>query len=79
MGVSLISFMVLDLVKVFVIKKWSFELTAKLWPVASRRKELKRRKLKKVENVRIQRNVSRLRKCCLVIAAVYRFKRGING
>jgi hypothetical protein len=39
MGVSIVSFMLLDLVKVFVIKQWSFELTAKLWPTPKRKAE----------------------------------------
>ena len=37
MGVSLVYFMLLDQVKLFVYKYWNFELTVKMWPTAARR------------------------------------------
>ena len=37
MAVSLVYFMLLDQVKLFVYKYWSFELTVKMWPTAARR------------------------------------------
>ncbi|KAI8849833.1 hypothetical protein BC829DRAFT_432316 [Chytridium lagenaria] len=43
MGISTVAFMVLDVVKVLVIRYWSFELTARLWPSKSRTAELARR------------------------------------
>jgi H+-transporting ATPase len=73
-----VSFIVLDLVKVFVIKKWSFELTAKLWPTTKRKQELVRRQERAVVVKRYQRNVAKLRKCVRVIYCISLFKK-VNG
>ena len=37
MAVSLVYFMLLDQVKLFVYKYWNFELTVKMWPTKERR------------------------------------------
>lgn len=75
MAISVISFMFLDLVKVFVISQWSFELTAKLWPSPKRRAELNRREERKIVVARYRRNVERLRKCCRAIYCMSLFKK----
>jgi len=62
MAVSTVSFMILDIVKVFVIKNWSFEVTAKLFPVKSRRAELARRKGRAIIYKRVQGNWDKVRK-----------------
>lgn len=73
MAVSLVSFMFLDAVKVIIIKRWSFELTAKLWPVPSRKKKLEVRKAQKIVNKRVKKNVEKVRKVlkiCRVLIAL---------
>jgi hypothetical protein len=45
LGISLVYFMFLDVVKVWIFRVWSFELTAKLWPTAARKCNLEKRKL----------------------------------
>jgi H+-transporting ATPase len=69
MAISLVAFMFLDIIKVVVIRNWSFELTATVCPTPKRRKELKRRKARAVAMTRINRNFEKLRKCCRVIYA----------
>lgn len=75
MAMSVISFMFLDLVKVFVIKQWSFELTAKLWPTPKRKAELCRRQERATVVKRYKANVERLRKCCRAIYCISLFKK----
>jgi len=70
MAVSVVSFMLLDLVKVFVIKQWSFELTAKLWPSPKRKAELCRRQDRAAVLKRFRLNVDKLRKVSKCIYAV---------
>ncbi|KAI8393358.1 plasma-membrane proton-efflux P-type ATPase [Radiomyces spectabilis] len=45
LGISLVYFMFLDVVKVFVFRYWNFELTAYLWPTKARRAKLAARKV----------------------------------
>lgn len=44
LGISFIIFMLLDYVKVYIFKIWSFEMTAKLSPTPSRKRKLQQRK-----------------------------------
>ncbi|KAJ3079233.1 hypothetical protein HK102_003936, partial [Quaeritorhiza haematococci] len=76
MAVSTVSFMALDIVKVLVIKKWSFELTAKMWPVPSRKAKLAARQDRKVQLERIGRNVEKVRRVMYAIIAVWALKSG---
>ena len=78
MAVSVVSFMVLDLVKVFVIKQWSFELTAKLWPSPKRRSELERRQDRACVVKRYRKNVVRVRVACKAIYASKVFSLGLK-
>ncbi|KAI8987160.1 plasma-membrane proton-efflux P-type ATPase [Pilobolus umbonatus] len=43
LGVSLVFFMLLDYVKVFVFRQWSFKMTAKVAPTPSRKRKLEQR------------------------------------
>ncbi|CAM0138675.1 hypothetical protein VKS41_008406 [Umbelopsis sp. WA50703] len=40
LGISLVFFMILDVVKVWIFRSWSFEFTAKLWPSPTRKRTL---------------------------------------
>ncbi|KAI8866307.1 ATPase, P-type, K/Mg/Cd/Cu/Zn/Na/Ca/Na/H-transporter, partial [Ramicandelaber brevisporus] len=61
-AVSLAYFMVLDVVKVFVIRSWSFELTAKLWPSKARKDKLAKRRADAIVNARIHTNLEKVKK-----------------
>jgi hypothetical protein len=69
--------MLLDFVKVFVYKHWSFEVTAKLFPTASRRNEVIRRQGRKVIKARIDVNIEKVRKAMKLIYAVRCFEAGL--
>jgi hypothetical protein len=51
LGISLVYFMLLDVIKVWIFRVWSFKLTAKLWPSVARKGSLRKRELeaKKLE------------------------------
>lgn len=73
MGVSLLYFFVLDFIKVFVFRYWSFELTAKLWPSPSRRNKLAQRKID-LENVLcLKVSVTKIRKVLHLAEAANHF------
>jgi H+-transporting ATPase len=55
-------FIFLDIVKVQVYRVWSFELTATLWPVRSRREKLARRRAAAARLARIRITINKLRK-----------------
>ncbi|KAJ3207786.1 hypothetical protein HK099_000197 [Clydaea vesicula] len=74
MAVSLVSFMLLDFVKVWVINSWSFELTAKLWPVKSRKMEVDRRRGQKIVLERVKKNFGKIKILSKVIHACALFK-----
>jgi len=57
--ISLFIFMLLDIVKCWVFKHWTFEVTAKLWPTAERRKKLQHRAERAII---VQRVAKRIRK-----------------
>lgn len=69
MSVSIVSFMLLDIVKVFIIENWSFELTATLWPSPKRRQELEKRQAHKIKMDRIYANFAKVRKVGTIIYA----------
>jgi H+-transporting ATPase len=75
MAVSLIAFMFLDAVKVIIIKRWSFELTAKLWPVPSRKEKLRERQAQKIVNKRVRANIEKVRKVLKICRVLVAFPR----
>ncbi|KAJ3120934.1 hypothetical protein HK098_004118 [Nowakowskiella sp. JEL0407] len=75
LAISTGSFMVLDLVKVFLVKIWSFKTTAILWPSPKRRKELKHRKLVLKQKQEAERLRRRARVVLLAIIFLNSFKR----
>jgi H+-transporting ATPase len=78
MAVSFLCLFLLDLVKVFVVHNWSFELTAKLWPSPAQLKKLKSVKLKKERDLRFKQSVSKVRKIVLAIIAIRLMKAKIK-
>jgi H+-transporting ATPase len=71
---SLLTFIVLDVVKVLVIRTWSFEVTAKLWPTSSRRRKLKERIAKSKVNRRVGENYQKIKTGVNVIYALNTMK-----
>ncbi len=62
--------MLLDVVKVVTFRYWSFELTAKLWPVPSRTEKLRKRQEKTILSLqRVKGNTERVKKAYNVIRA----------
>ena len=70
LGVSGVMFMLLDIVKVVTFKIWSFELTAKLWPSKSNRNKLLKREQEKLDSVRIEANVKKVKRAFTVLRAM---------
>ncbi|KAJ1554640.1 hypothetical protein HK096_002599 [Nowakowskiella sp. JEL0078] len=73
-GISLLCTFLLDFIKVQVFRHWNFELTAKLWPVPSRRADLASRRERQVVIKRYLQNVKKVRKVVNVIYATLAFK-----
>jgi H+-transporting ATPase len=73
LAVSLVMFMLLDVVKVYTFKFWSFELTASLWPVPSRREKLKQRKAKAILDARVNSNIAKLKRAVVLNSAARAF------
>ncbi|KAI8827074.1 uncharacterized protein EV422DRAFT_24130 [Fimicolochytrium jonesii] len=74
MAVSLVSFMVLDLVKVWVFRHWSYGLTATLWPFGGRRAEYKRRVVRIAQHKKNIDNWKKVKKVYLMANAAYGFR-----
>jgi hypothetical protein len=70
--------MALDVVKVLLIKNWSFELTAKLWPSRKNKEKLKTRQERASLLERVDNNVSKLKKAVIMSSAVAAFRRGVH-
>jgi len=74
-GVSLAYFVVLDFVKVMVMRRWSFEMTARLWPSAARRNKLKERKAQAIVDARVEKNFAKARKAFIATRFVTRLQK----
>ncbi|KAJ1547633.1 hypothetical protein HK405_005321 [Cladochytrium tenue] len=72
--ISTVMFMLLDVVKVLVIRFWSFEVTARLWPTPLRRAELARRQARQAVHDAIFINVDKVRKVVALSQALSAWK-----
>jgi H+-transporting ATPase len=54
LGISLVYFMIMDIVKVWMFKRWSFALTAKLAPTPKRRAKLDLRGKEALQRQRLE-------------------------
>lgn len=54
LGISLVYFMIMDVVKVWMFKRWNFELTAKLSPTPKRKAKLAKRKQEAIVSQRLE-------------------------
>ena len=73
LAVSAVAFMLLDVVKVYTFKLWSFELTAKLWPSKKQKTKLEARQARRVVTDRAECNFKKVRKAARVINACKAF------
>ncbi|KAI8927499.1 hypothetical protein BC831DRAFT_497694 [Entophlyctis helioformis] len=76
MASSLVFFVVLDVVKVMVIRNWSFELTARLWPSRKQVTKLRAREERKVALARITENKKKVRRVVSAVHAARTFETG---
>lgn len=60
LGISLVYFMILDVVKVYCFRYWNFKLTAKLVPTKSRKEKLENRNIEKEYKKRIDQSWSKI-------------------
>ncbi|KAJ3307814.1 hypothetical protein HDV04_002534 [Boothiomyces sp. JEL0838] len=67
--------MLLDIVKVYTFKVWSFELTAKLWPSKARKEKLAKKQARKIIEDRVNNNFHKVRRAARVINAVSAFQK----
>ncbi|OAJ42243.1 plasma-membrane proton-efflux P-type ATPase, variant 3 [Batrachochytrium dendrobatidis JEL423] len=67
---SFVFFTVLDVFKVVIIRSWSFELTAVLWPVPSRRAKLLKRQQDAILHKRVHINIAKLRRAAVMAGVV---------
>lgn len=71
--------MFIDVVKVLLMRYWSFEFTALLWPTPARRAELRRRKAHGARMKRIQDNIKKVRKAVHALWAAHIFEEKTEG
>jgi H+-transporting ATPase len=64
----------MDVVKVWVYRAWSFELTARLVPTRARVSKLKQRAELRILSQRVARNVERARNVLRIINVLQHFK-----
>ncbi|KAF7722581.1 hypothetical protein EC973_002934 [Apophysomyces ossiformis] len=79
LGISLVYFMILDVVKVYIFRYWSFELTAKLAPTPQRRQKLHHREIEYSKKDRVDlswKKIHRTAELFQVIAAFQKFALG---
>jgi len=74
LGISALCTFLLDSIKVIVFRAWSFEFTAKLWPVPSRRAELVRRKERQIFRKKYLSNLKKVRKVVNAVWAMQAFQ-----
>ncbi|KAI8068323.1 plasma-membrane proton-efflux P-type ATPase [Gongronella butleri] len=69
LGISLVYFMFLDVVKVYIFRMWSFEMTAKVVPLKSRRAKLASRQLDDAHHERVQESWKKIATAYDIVAA----------
>ncbi|KAJ3252431.1 hypothetical protein HDU77_005136 [Chytriomyces hyalinus] len=75
LAISTVMFMLLDIVKVAIIRSWSFELTVKLYPTKSRKALLEERVAKRVVKERALANIAKCRKVLYMTMGLVAWRR----
>ncbi|KAF9928453.1 hypothetical protein FBU30_002355 [Linnemannia zychae] len=66
-GISLVYFIFLDFVKVFIFKHWSFEFTAHMWPTKAHKTKLAALKARDTQQKRVWSDIDHLRQLNLKV------------
>jgi H+-transporting ATPase len=74
LGISMVAFMFLDVVKVYVISIWNYELTVFLWPTPSRRNNLALRNVIQHKKERAQRHWDKIAGVVMIKTVCAAFK-----
>jgi H+-transporting ATPase len=69
LGISAVMFMLLDIVKVYTYRTWSFNLVARLWPTPANKKVIQKRAAEKEILARVNDNMKKVRKAFRVVRA----------
>ncbi|KAG0215237.1 hypothetical protein BGX33_001336 [Mortierella sp. NVP41] len=72
--ISLVYFVFLDFVKVFIFRYWSFEFTAKAWPTRARKVKLEARKARVIQQKHVWSSIDQVRHIGLKIKALEALK-----
>ncbi|KAF9158939.1 hypothetical protein DFQ26_007089 [Actinomortierella ambigua] len=75
-AISLVYFVLLDFVKVFIFRHWSFEFTARAWPTKERREKLAARNIRVIQQKHVWASIDEVRKVGLKIKVINAFKQG---
>ncbi|KAJ3258680.1 hypothetical protein HK103_003469, partial [Boothiomyces macroporosus] len=78
LGVSLLMFMLLDIVKVYTFKVWSFELVATLWPTPAHKAKLAKQQARRERLERIKVTLKKIKKIKALINAANAFSKGLK-
>ncbi|KAF9961366.1 hypothetical protein BGZ72_004075, partial [Mortierella alpina] len=73
-GISLVYFVFLDFVKVYIFKRWTFEFTAHAWPTKERKNKLAARKVRVIQQKRVWSSIDHVRQVGLKIKALEALK-----
>ncbi|KAG0077336.1 H(+)-ATPase [Linnemannia elongata] len=73
-AISLVYFVFLDFVKVFIFRYWSFEFTAAAWPTKARKDKLKARKVRVIQQQRVWSSIDQVRQVGLKIKVLEALK-----
>jgi H+-transporting ATPase len=76
--ISFVYFIMLDVVKVQMFKRWSFEMTATLVPTKARRTKLASRKAVVIQQKRVWESIDHVRKVAVMTAVVSSFQEKSN-
>ncbi|OLY83967.1 putative cation-transporting ATPase [Smittium mucronatum] len=75
LGISFIFFVILDVVKVYVMRFWSFELVATLWPTKAHRTKIRKRVAQNARLDRVSKTVQKIRATIIANQLIEKGKR----
>ncbi|KAF9956359.1 hypothetical protein BGZ72_002838 [Mortierella alpina] len=73
-GISLVYFVLLDFVKVYIFKRWTFEFTAHAWPTKARKEKLAARRVRYIQQKRVWASIDNVRQVGLKLKVVEALK-----
>lgn len=71
-------FMVMDMVKCYIYHIWSFEFTAKILPLPSRRRKLHRMQVEEARKTRVTENIKKMRNVISIINVLAHWKGSVE-